>query len=223
MTEASDALAESQETTSLPPCPLASVRQQVWPALVSVPILTLATGAAFPLFLAILAQPLFPHQSNGSLLSRHGHTIGSALLGQEFANPSYFHPRPSAAGTGYDALSSGGSNLSPSNPSLRVGVRQLVEDYRRRNELPSDAEVPIDAVTHSGSGLDPHISPANAVLQVRRIARVRGLTEERLFLLIAELTQDRQLGFLGEPRVCVLELNLALDDLTLASFASSAP
>lgn len=212
-----DAIAESQEPATPPSPPIASVLHQVWPAISSVFVLTLLTGAVFPLVLTGLARPLFPNQSEGSLISRHGQVIGSRHIGQAFSSPGYFHPRPSAAGNGYDALSSGGSNFNPSNPKLRNDVRRLVEDYRRQNDLPADAPVPIDAVTRSGSGLDPHISPANALLQVRRIARVRSLTEERLRQFIAEHTHHRQLGFLGEPRVSVLELNLALDHMAHAS------
>jgi potassium-transporting ATPase KdpC subunit len=220
MSEARDAIAENQEAAPLPPTPLAVVRHQLWPAIMSVLVLALVTGAGFPLLLTALARPLFPHQSEGSLVSQHGRVIGSEHIGQTFSKPGYFHPRPSAAGSGYDALSSGGSNLAPSNPTLREDVRQLAENYRRQNDLPSVVAVPIDAVTSSGSGLDPHISPANALLQVRRIAGVRGLTEDRLRQLIAEHTQDRQLGFLGQPRVSVLELNLALDRLVLAPSAA---
>jgi K+-transporting ATPase ATPase C chain len=234
MTQASDPMAESQEGASRHR-PLAMPHQQVWPAILSVPLLTLVTGAGVPLLLAALARPLFQHQSNGSLVSQHGHVIGSAHIGQPFSGPGYLHPRPSAAGSGYDALSSGGTNLSPSNPSLRdgtlgdpmggvapsLGVRQLAEYYRRQNDLPSDVAVPIDAVTRSGSGLDPHISSANALLQVRRIARERGLNEESVRQLIAQHTRDRQFGFLGEPRVSVLELNLALDHIAPTSSRSS--
>jgi len=234
MAEGSDPLDESQEAAP-PPRPFAMPRQQVWPALLSVPLLTLVTGAGFPFFLAALARLLFPHQAEGSLVSQHGRVIGSALVGQSFSEPRYFYPRPSAAGSGYDALYSGGTNLGPSNPKLRdgtlgdpvtgaapyLGVRQLAEEYRRQNDLPADAAVPIDAVTRSGSGLDPHISPANAHLQVRRVARVRGLNEESVRQLVIERTQNRQLGFLGEPRVPVLELNLALDRLASASASSN--
>jgi K+-transporting ATPase ATPase C chain len=213
--QVNDAMAESQEPASPPP--LATALHQVWPAIASVLVLTLLTGAVFPLVLTALAWPLFPQQSEGSLVSQHGQVIGSKHIGQPFSSPGYFHPRPSAAGSGYDALSSGGTNFNPSNPKLRKDVQQLLEDYRRQNGLPDNAAVPIDAVTRSGSGLDPHISPANALLQVRRIARARDLTEERLQQLIAEHTHHRQLGFLGEPRVSVLELNLALDRMALAS------
>jgi K+-transporting ATPase ATPase C chain len=200
------------------------LRRQLWPALLSVPLLTLATGFVFPLVLAALTRPVFPSQAGGSMVSSEGLTIGSHLIGQNFSGPGYFHPRPSAAGSGYDATASGGSNLGPSNPKLLngapadvpggepyLGVRQLADDYRRRNDLPPDAVVPIDAVTRSGSGLDPHIGPANAELQVGRVARKRGLSEEAVRRLVAEHTEGKQLGFLGEPRVSVLALNFALD------------
>jgi potassium-transporting ATPase KdpC subunit len=216
MSEANDAIAESPETAPPPPRLLGAAFQQVGPAILSVLVLTLLTGAAFPLLLAALAWPLFPHQSAGSLVSHHDRVIGSTLIAQPFSQPGYFHPRPSAAGSGYDALSSGGTNRGPSHPKLRANVQHLTEEYRRQNDLPTDVAVPIDAVTHSGSGLDPHISPANALLQARRIARERDLSEDRLRQLITEHTQNRQLGFLGEPRVSVLELNRALDRLASA-------
>jgi K+-transporting ATPase ATPase C chain len=173
--------------------------------------LTLLTGVAFPLVLAVLARPLFIHQARGSLVEHNGALVGSELIGQTFSAPGYFHGRPSAAGDGYDATASGGSNLGPTNPKLRDSVRELADAYRRANGLPPDTAVPIDAVTRSGSGLDPHISPANAALQVPRVARERHLTEEQVRRLVDEHTQHRQLDFLGEPRVNVLTLNLALD------------
>ncbi|HEY7315580.1 MAG TPA: potassium-transporting ATPase subunit KdpC [Gemmataceae bacterium] len=233
MIDADDPIAERQEASSLARL-TATAFQQAWTTILSVPLLTLVTGIGFPLLLAAFARPLFQHQSEGSLVSQRGRTIGSALIGQPFSRPGYFHPRPSAAGSGYDALSSGGTNLGPTNPKLRegmpgdpdagiepyLGVRQLVEEYRRQNDLPSHIAVPIDAVTRSGSGLDPHISPANALLQVRRIARVRGLNDDRVRQLIVEHTQDRQFGFLGELRVSVLELNLALDRIAPVSAVS---
>jgi K+-transporting ATPase ATPase C chain len=194
-----------------PPPDLADLRSQLRPLLVGVPLLTLLTGVAFPLLLAVIARPLFPHQARGSLLSKDGAVVGSELIGQNFSGPRYFHPRPSAAGAGYDGTASNGSNLGPSNPKLRAEVGALAEAYRRTNGLPPGAAVPIDAVTRSGSGLDPHISPANAALQVPRIARVRGLAESDVRRLVAEHTLGPQLGFLGEPRVNVLALNLALD------------
>jgi K+-transporting ATPase ATPase C chain len=176
--------------------------------------LTLLTGVVFPLVLAGPARLLFPSQADGSLVSRDGVVVGSELIAQNFSGPGYFHPRPSAAGDGYDATASGGSNLGPDNRKLRKlrdDVRRLADEYRRINALPPDAVVPLDAVTRSGSGLDPHISPANAELQVPRVARARDMDEDAVRRLVAEHTRGRQLGFLGEPRVAVLPLNLALD------------
>jgi K+-transporting ATPase ATPase C chain len=191
------------------PVPVAALAPQIRSAILSVLVLTLVTGVAFPLVLFALARPLFPHQAGGSLLRRGGTVVGAEWVGQDFSGPGYFHPRPSA--TGYDARTSGGSNLSPANPKLHQEVRQRLHDYRRRNDLPPDSPVPIDAVTGSGSGLDPHISPANAALQVHRVARERRLGEAVVRQLVAAHTRGRQLGFLGEPRVAVLPFNLALD------------
>lgn len=185
--------------------------EQLRPAILGVVLLTLLTGCVFPLGLFALGRFLFPGRTDGSLLTRGGIVIGSEFIGQNFTRPEYFQPRPSAAGTGYDGTSSGGTNLGPFNPKLIEGVRQLAEDYRRRNGLPPDATVPVDAVTRSGSGLDPHISPANAELQIARVARARGLNEGAVRRLVAGHTQGPQLGFMGNPRVAVLELNLALD------------
>jgi K+-transporting ATPase ATPase C chain len=196
------------------PAPVvAGLREQLRPLLVSVLLLTLLTGVAFPLVLAGFAGLLFPHQAGGSLVERGGVVVGSQLIGQSFSGSGYFHPRPSAAGDGYDATASGGTNLGPANPKLLDGVRELAQAYRRTNELPPDAAVPIDAVTRSGSGLDPHISPANAALQVPRVARARRLSEDYVRRLVRKHTQGRQFGFLGEPRVNVLTLNLALDSI----------
>jgi K+-transporting ATPase ATPase C chain len=196
-----------------PPTPrlLSELRDQLRPALFSVPLLTLITGALFPVVLAAVARPLLRFQANGSLVSRDGVVIGSDLIGQSFVGPGYFHSRPSAAGDGYDGTSSGATNLGPANPRLRASVQELANDYRRHNDLPADAVVPIDAVTRSGSGLDPHISPENAALQVPRVARERNLSEEHVRRLVAEHTVGRQFGFLGQPRVAVLALNVALD------------
>ena len=173
--------------------------------------LTLLTGLVFPLVLFALGRLFYPDQATGSLVKRNGVVIGSRLLGQDFSRPEYFHARPSAAGAGYDGTSSGGTNLGPSNRKLIEDVRRLAEDYRGSNGLPRDAIVPIDAVTRSGSGLDPHISPENAALQVPRVARARGLTEDVVRGLVASYTQGPQLGFMGDPRLTVLDLNLALD------------
>jgi K+-transporting ATPase ATPase C chain len=173
--------------------------------------LTVLTGCIFPLALFAVARLFFPSQAAGNLVTGNGVVIGSRLIGQDFSRPEYFHPRPSAAGTGYDGTSSGGTNLGPSNHKLIEDVRQLAEDYRRRNGLPPDATVPIDAVTRSGSGLDPHISPADAALQIPRVARARGLSEDAVRGLLAGQTHGPQLGFMGSARVPVLDLNLALD------------
>jgi len=189
------------------------LREQFRPAVISVISLTLLTGCIFPLALFVLGRLFFPDQAAGSLVTRGGVVIGSQLIGQDFSRPEYFHSRPSAAGTGYDGTSSGGANFGPFNPKLIDDMRKLTEAYRSDNGLPKDAAVPVDAVTRSGSGLDPHISPPNAALQVRRVARARGLTEEAVRRLVADHTQTRQFRFLGSPRVSVLDLNLALDQI----------
>jgi potassium-transporting ATPase KdpC subunit len=197
----------------------AKLGEQIRPAILSVLVLTLLTGCGFPLLLAAIGRPLFPHQSSGSLLTRGGVVIGSELIGQAFSRPDYFHPRPSAAGNGYDGTSSGGTNIGPNNPRLKngaadfAGIRQLAEQYRKGNGLAPDTEIPIDAVTRSASGLDPDISPENAALQIPRVARARGVSEEAVRRLVANHTKGPQLGFLGYARVPVLELNLELDQL----------
>jgi K+-transporting ATPase ATPase C chain len=211
-----------------PPVPPATLGEQIRPAILSVLVLTLLTGCGFPLLLAAIGRPLFPRQSSGSLLTRGGVVIGSELIGQEFSRPEYFQSRPSAAGSGYDGTSSGGTNLGPNNPRLKngaadfAGIRQLAEEYRKRNGLAPDTTVPIDAVTRSASGLDPDISPDNAALQIPRVARARGVSEEAVRRLVANHTKGPQLGFLGYARVPVLELNLALDQLP-GQAAPSAP
>lgn len=192
--------------------------QQLRPAIVSVLVLTLVTGGLFPLVLFAIATPLFPQQTAGSLVRLHGTVIGSRLIGQDFTGPKWFQPRPSAAGQGYDGTASGGTNLAPDNVRLKegasnfLGLRALAAQYRERNGLAPDTPIPIDAVTRSASGLDPDISPANAYLQMARVARVRGLKTNTVRRLIAEHVQE-PVAFLGEPRVSVLELNLALDRL----------
>lgn len=176
-------------------------------------VLTVLFGIAYPLAMTGISQVLFPSQANGSLVrDAQGNVIGSAILAQKFTQPQYFHPRPSAAGSdGYDATSSGGSNLGPTNQKLIDLVKDRTDAYRTENGLPSDAPVPVDAVTSSASGLDPDITPANALLQVGRVARARGVPEDHVRSLVSQYTEGRTLGILGEPRVNVLELNLALD------------
>jgi K+-transporting ATPase ATPase C chain len=221
VSELAEAVAESVSA----PAPSAKIRDQLKPAILATLGLTILTGCIFPLLLYFIARPLFPGRVRGSLVVRDGVVVGSKLIGQAFTRPEYFQSRPSAAGRGYDGTASGGTNLGPNNPQLTngsasfAGIRQLAEEYRRLNVLPPTAPVPIDAVTRSGSGLDPHISPENADLQVSRVARARGLSEEAVRRLVREHTEGPQLGFLGEPRVSVVELNLALDQL--ARYATS--
>jgi K+-transporting ATPase ATPase C chain len=155
-----------------------------------------------------LAQVLFKDKANGQLLVRNGQTVGSRIIGQPFAGAVYFHSRPSAAGNGYDAANSSGSNLGPTNQQLIDRVNASVTGYRADR---SDRPVPVDLVTTSGSGLDPEISPAAAEFQVPRVAKQRGVSEDQIRRMVARHTEQRQLGFLGEPRVNVLELNLELD------------
>ena len=172
-------------------------------------VTTVLLGVAYPLAITGVAQIFFPDQANGQLIEREGVAIGSRLIGQGFSSAGYFHSRPSATNTPYDAANSGGSQLGPTNKKLIEAVRANVEAAWKENP---GVPVPIDLVTTSASGLDPHISPAAAEFQVPRVARERGMTEADLRRIVAAHTAPRQLGFLGEPRVNVLELNLALDD-----------
>jgi potassium-transporting ATPase KdpC subunit len=168
----------------------------------------------YPLVVFGISQALFHDKANGSLiLDTDGTMRGSRLLGQSFTADKYFHPRPSAAGTGYDAASSGGSNLGPTSQKLNDAIKDRIEAYRKENGLNENEAVPADAVTGSGSGLDPHISLRNAELQTPRVARARGLSEEKVRELIQRHTDGRDLGVLGDPGVNVLGLNLALDTL----------
>jgi potassium-transporting ATPase KdpC subunit len=169
----------------------------------------------YPLIVFGVAQTLFPHRANGSLLvDKSGAVRGSSLLAQNFTGPRYFHPRPSAAGAnGYDATSSGGSNLGPTSSNLATEISRRIANYRAENGLATNAIVPGDAVTASGSGLDPDISLANAELQLSRVAKARGLSEEQLRKIVRQNTQGRDFGVFGEPRLNVMTLNFALDQL----------
>lgn len=191
------------------------------PALFLFTLLTLITGLLYPALVTGLAQALFPHQANGSLLTNSkGQTIGSELIGQSFSQPKYFWDRPSATSPySNNAAASSGSNLGPTNPALADAVKARIKALKDVDPG-NNAPVPVDLVTASGSGLDPHISPAAALYQVNRVARTRHLDRSRLEKLIAEHTEDRQWLVLGEPRVNVLRLNLALDELDQASTRS---
>ena len=171
-------------------------------------VTTLILGVIYPLAITAIAQVAFPSQANGQLIERDGKVVGSRIIGQGFSSPGYFRSRPSAAGMGYDAANSAGSQLGPTNKKLIDAVTANVEAARKENP---NAPVPIDLVTTSASGFDPHLSPAAADFQVPRVARERGMSEADLRQLVEAHTEGRQLGFLGEPRVNVLELNLALD------------
>src|SRR6187200_2477469 len=171
-------------------------------------VTTLLLGVVYPLVITAIAQVVFPDQANGQLLERDGTIIGSRIIGQGFSSPGHFRSRPSAAGMGYDAANSAGSQLGPTNKKLIDAVRSNVEAARKENP---NTPVPVDLVTTSASGFDPHLSPAAADFQVPRVARERSLPEADVRRLVAAHTEGRQLGFLGEPRVNVLELNLALD------------
>jgi K+-transporting ATPase ATPase C chain len=169
----------------------------------------------YPLAVWGVSQLMFPRQANGSLSIVNGRIVGSSLIAQNFKGERYFHPRPSAAGSyGYDAANSGGSNLGPLSRELIDQVRDRVKAYRSENSLEGDTPVPVDAVTASGSGLDPHISVVNAQIQAARVARARGMTEEEVNVLVHQYTEGPQLGFLGDSRINVLKLNIALDALS---------
>jgi K+-transporting ATPase ATPase C chain len=194
--------------------------KEIRPAIVLLVALTLITGLLYPLAMTGLAQVLFPRQANGSMIEKDGKVIGSALIGQVFADDKYFHGRPSATNTPdpkdatktvdapYNAANSGGSNLGPTNKALIDRVKGDVDKLKEEN---AKAQVPIDLVTTTGSGLDPHISPESALFQVPRVAKARNMPEDRVRQLVNENVEGRTLGLLGEPRVNVLALNLALD------------
>ena len=187
------------------------MRDQIRAAIVMLVLLTIIAGLAYPLAVTGMAQALFPHQANGSQIVKDGKVVGSELIGQPFDGPRYFWGRPSAtAPFPYNAAASAGSNLGPSNPALEQVVKARIAALRAADPGNTQA-IPVDLVTASASGLDPHISVAAALYQVPRVARERGLTEDQVTALVRQFTEGRQLGVLGEPRVNVLNLNLVLD------------
>ncbi len=189
------------------------LRNQLRPAIVLTLLLIVITGFAYPGIVTALAQTLFPSQANGSLVTVGGRPVGSRLIGQAFAQPAYFHPRPSAAGSGYVGDSSSGTNKGPTDRKLADTLIAQAVDSAVAQDGALKGRIPSDMVTSSASGLDPDISPANAALQVARVARSRGVPAERVEALVAAHTEGRQFGILGEPRVNVLALNLALDSV----------
>jgi len=189
---------------------LASVRQHVWPAIAALTALTLLTGVVYPALVTAVAQVVFPSQANGSFITVDGRTVGSSLIGQAFEDPRYLWGRPSAAGAGHDGMSSAGSNLGPTSQALVDRVTAEVDRLRAAN---GEAPIPVDLVTTSASGLDPHISPEAAAYQVARIATARGITQDVVRAAIERHTQRPMLAFLGQSTVNVLEVNLDLDGL----------
>jgi potassium-transporting ATPase KdpC subunit len=185
--------------------------------IISLILFTILTGMIYPLAVTGISQLIFPGKANGSLIKKEGKVLGSELIGQPFSDPKYFWSRLSATGPyAYNAGSSSGSNYGPLNPALLDGVKKRVQDLKSADSL-NTKPIPVDLVTASGSGLDPHISIAAAIYQASRVARTRGLTEEQVRSMIDQYTDGRSLGFLGEPGVNVLRLNLALDELNIAT------
>ena len=205
------------------------IKEQITPSIILTLLFIAVAGICFPVVIWGIAQIVLPYQANGSLIVKDEQLVGSTLIGQSFTSPKYFHSRPSAAGAGYDPLSSSGSNLGPTSKKLfdgipddpkttnvdesYPGVDARAQAYRKENGLLSDSKVPVDAVTRSSSGLDPHISLQNAKLQSARVAQARGLQTEQVEALLREISESRFLGIFGEPRVNVLKLNLALDSI----------
>jgi len=187
-----------------------NILKQIYPAIAITIALTVLLGIVYPLVVTGLAQVMFPAKAAGSLIQKDGKVIGSRLIGQPFTGRGYFHSRPSAAGTGYDATASGGTNLGPTSQKLMDNIKTAAESLRAENP---GTPIPIDLVTSSASGLDPHITPAAAEFQIPRIAKERVMTADEVRRLVREHTEGRQFGLLGEPRVNVLELNLALDGI----------
>jgi K+-transporting ATPase ATPase C chain len=198
--------------------------KELWTAIVATVILCLIVSGVYPVVIWGIAQGLFPHQANGSLIERNGQIVGSELLAQGFSGAKYFHPRPSAASTGYDPLNSGGSNLGPTSQKLIDGIKANAAQYRQENGLGAEAVVPADAVTASGSGLDPHISLQNARLQIPRVAKERALAEAVVSTAVEKATEQPFFGIGGDRGVNVLKLNIALDAIVPAnSLAEKKP
>jgi potassium-transporting ATPase KdpC subunit len=185
--------------------------KELWISILVTIVLCIVVSGIYPVLIWAIGQFCFPYQANGSLMESDGKIVGSALLAQGFSGEKYFHPRPSAAGTGYDPLNSGGSNLGPTSQKLIDGIKANIAQYRQENGLSPKVLVPADAVTASGSGLDPHISPQNAALQIPRVARARGLSADVVREAVAKATDGSLLGLGGDPGVNVLKLNVTLD------------
>jgi len=197
------------------------IRRQIWTAISVTVVLMILTGLAYPMLVTGIAQLLFPEQANGSLIIENGRIVGSRLIGQRFSGPRYFHPRPSAAGAGYDPLASGGTNMGPTDRNLADTLIANAVDSIIASDGAHRGGIPADLATSSGSGLDPDISPASAMIQIARVAHARNVDSVTVAEIVARHIQGRQFGLFGEPRVNVLSLNLALDSaLALATRAT---